>query len=348
MFSFFINLLLVALAFFELAWGLLLLVREKGFSTIKNFVPIFTVFSVMICGGYGLMGLIPDISKAFLPRFFGLWGCVALFLTEFTYILFDIGTNRLTQYITIGPATVWAILDLVIYGKKSAVNYIRGEFSNTIEIADSSSFIFHYIFLGVLGLSLLILSVKWYKSKKIKRERRFVVQIIIANYIVLFATLPNFFSLNGSVKYSTISYSIALSVNFFVWMSALQQKMAFNMTLTNVSEGIFYTIDVPIIIFSENGNVSLFNPCAQEFLGLKDSQKVSIRDLFKISDVEEMRLMAKAKRGEDYQLKVTDKASEKACLLKCSVKLDYAGEPYCIIGIILTNSQDLNNEEGNL
>ena len=358
MFGFFINLFLVVIAAFELAWGIHIFLSVRDIAPSRNFIGTFTFFSVMICAGFGIMGIIPDVTKAYIPRFFGIWGCVALFLTEFSYILLDINSSKLTQYIGIGVSTVWAIIDLVIYGQKDVNNYIHYDYYNTMETAYRPAHIFHYIFLGVLGAILLVLSVKWYKSKKAKREKRFVAQIIIANYIVLFATLPDIFSVNGALKYPNVPYCLALAVNFFVWMKALKQNLSFKMSLKNVSEGIFYTIDVPVIIFSTEGIISLYNPSAKEMLSLSDSEKANIHDVFRISDVEEMRLFAKAKQGESYELKALCYATNKMCLLKCSVKFDYIGEPFCIIGTILpdtqtirttqTNSQDVINEERNI
>ena len=348
MFGFFINLLLVVIAAFELAWGIHIFLYVKEIALSRNFIATFTFFSVMICAGFGIMGIIPDVSKAYIPRFFGIWGCVALFLTEFSYILFDMNTPKLTQYIGIGVSTVWGIMDVVIYGQRRVNNYIHYDFYNTMETAYRPAHIFHYVFLGVLGAILLVLSVKWYKSKKIKREKRFVVHIIIANYIVLFATLPDIFSVNGTLKYPNIPYCLALGVNFFVWMKALKQNLSFRMSLKNVSEGIFYTIDVPVILFSTEGIISLYNPSAKEILALEDSKTTNIHDVLRISDVEEMRLFAKARHGENYELKALCYATNKMCLLKCSVKLDYVGEPYCIIGTILHDIQDVNNEERNI
>lgn len=338
--GFFINILLIALAFFELAWGILFMCKERNPSNSWKFLPSFIFFSVLICAGYGLMGIIPDVSKAYIPRFFGLWGCVGLLITEFSYIVFDLNTPRVPLIISTGFASLWGFLDLAAYGGKDVLNYIRNDFYNTMEVVKNSVHVFHYIFLSFIGAALIILSVKWYKSKRTKRERRSIVRIIIANYIVLFATLPDIFSKNNSSIYSTASFCIALSINFFMWISAIQQKFVFSMSTKNVSQEIFDSIDVPIIIFSETGEISLYNPSAQEFLGIKVAQKVSIRDIFQISDVEQMRLLNKAKHGEDYLLKLPDNKDEKTYILKSSVKLDYAGEPYCIIGTILPNTQE--------
>ena len=348
MFGFFINIILIALAFFELAWGISLMCKERNSSKSWKFLPSIIFFSVIVCAGYGLMGIIPDVSKAYIPRFFGLWGCVGLLITEFSYIVFDLNTPRVPLIISTGFASLWGFLDLAAYGGKDVLNYIRNDFYNTMEVAKHSVHVFHYIFLSFIGAALIILSVKWYKSKRTKRERRSIVRIIIANYIVLFATLPDIFSKNNSSIYSTASFCIALSINFFMWISAIQQKFVFSMSTKNVSQEIFDSIDVPIIIFSETGEISLYNPSAQEFLGINVAQKVSIRDVFQISDVEQMRLLNKAKHGEDYLLKFTDNNNEKTYILKSSVKLDYAGEPYCIIGTILPNTQELNNEERNI
>ena len=253
MFGFFINIILIALAFFELAWGISLMCKERNSSNSWKFLPSFIFFSVMICAGYGLMGIIPDVSKAYIPRFFGLWGCVGLLLTEFSYIVFDLNTPRVPLIISTGFASLWGFLDLAAYGGKDVLHYVRNDFYNTMEVAEHSVHIFHYIFLSVIGAALMILSVKWYKSKRTKRERRSIVSIIIVNYIVLFATLPDIFAKNASQIYSTASFCIALSINFFMWIRAIQQRLVFNMSAKNVSEGIFASIDVPIIIFSETG-----------------------------------------------------------------------------------------------
>ena len=235
-------------------------------------------------------------------------------------------------------------------GGKKAVSYVSNDYYNKMEIADKLGHTIHLVYLGVMTLILVFLSVKWYKAKKSTRERRFVIQIIIANYTLLLAALPDIFAKSTSLKYPNVFYCIAFAIIFFAWISTLRKRLSLDMSIKNVSEGIFYSIDVPIIIFSETGQISFYNPSAEKFLGLKDkdSKNITIKDIFTLSDVEEMRLLNKAKHGENYLLKISNDEIKKNCLLKCSVKLDDTGELYCIIGTILQDSQELNNEEGNL
>ena len=347
---FFINLFIIALAFFEFAWGISVFFQERKSAQLASIIPFFTVFSALICAGYALAGLFPDISKAFIPRIFGIWGWAGLLLSELALILYDLKAPKLVMYISIGIGDIWGITDMIIYGKRSACNYIRNDFYNMIEIADRSAHVFHYVFLGVTGAILLMLSIKWYKTKTMKRDRRFIVQIIFANIIVFFATLPDVFYTGSSYKYSTLSFCIALAVFFFVWINALQKRISFSASAKDINEGIFSCIEIPVIIFSMEGIISLYNPAAKEKLALEKKEKLYIHDVLRISDVEEMRLFAKAKNGGKYELKALCYATQKMCLLKCRVKLDDTGEPYCIVGTIMAGTQDSNNEneEGNL
>jgi hypothetical protein len=290
----------------------------------------------MICCGYGLTGIMPDVSKAYIPRFFGFWGCLGLLLTEFSVIVFDMKLKLITKHIIIQIPSIFGFVDLFLYGQKSVNTYIRHDFYNTFELADRKFSLFNYIYLVILVLLLVVMTLYWYRKKTIKREKRFVAQIIMSNFIMLFSVIPLLFPDSFSLKYPTIPCCFAFAANFFIWIYALKKMLSFNMTLKNVSEGIFYTIDIPIIIFSVEGKISLFNQCAQNFFALKENESLSIRDIFNISDVEELRIKTKANCGEDYQLKVSVKSTEKPCHLRCSVKMDYAGEPYCIIGTVLT------------
>ena len=94
MLGLYLNLILLVIAAFELAFGILFIIREKEKSYARNFIPFFTVFAVIVCGGYSIMGISPDVSKAFIPRFIGLWGVDALMLTELSFLLFDMNYKK--------------------------------------------------------------------------------------------------------------------------------------------------------------------------------------------------------------------------------------------------------------
>ena len=335
MLGLYLNLILLVIAAFELAFGILFIIREKEKSYARNFIPFFTVFAVMVCGGYSIMGISPDVSKAFIPRFIGLWGVDALMLTDLSFLLFDMNYKKILKCIVIGICTLFSLFDLIIFGNKKVCNYTRLEYYTIFETMDKKAYMFHYAFLIFTSILLFILFYSWYKSKSITREKRFVNRIIIANCIVNSAIFLDISGSSFTEKYPAFFCCISSALYYLIWMVAIHRKLSFSMTLKNVSEGIFDSIQVPILIFSNDGKISLYNPCAQKSLFISKTDSLFLRDLFSLTDVEELRLLAKTKSGENYQLKTAVKASGKPCLLKCSVETDHSGEFFCVIGTVL-------------
>lgn len=340
MLGLYLNLLLLAIAAFELAFGIFFRVREKEKSYARTFIPFFTVFAVMVCGGYSIMGISPDTDNAFIPRFIGFSGIDALMLTELSFLLFDINIKKIVKYIVIGICSLFSIFDLIIYGNKDVCIFNRLEHYTIFETADKKAYLFHYAFLIVTSILLFVLFYFWYKSKTIKREKRFVNRIIMANCIVNLAILIDVAGSSFSEKYPAFFSCISSAFYYLIWMVAIHRKLSFSMTLENVSKGIFDTIQVPILIFSDDGKVSLYNPYAQKTLFITKTDSLYLRDLFSLSDVEELRLLAKTKRGENYQMKTAVKANGKSCLVKCSVEKDHSGEFFCVIGTVLDLEQE--------
>ena len=157
MLGLYLNLILLVIAAFELAFGILFIIREKEKSYARNFIPFFTVFAVMVCGGYSIMGISPDVSKAFIPRFIGLWGVDALMLTELSFLLFDMNYKKILKCIVIGICTLFSLFDLIIFGNKKVCNYTRLEYYTIFETMDKKAYMFHYAFLIFTSILLFIL-----------------------------------------------------------------------------------------------------------------------------------------------------------------------------------------------
>ena len=98
-----------------------------------------------------------------------------------------------------------------------------------------------------------------------------------------------------------------------------------------------------MLIFDLEGAVSLFNPAAEEKCAIKDGRKATIRDLFTLSDAETLRLLAKAKKGSPGKIETKIKSDQKPCSIHYTIRMDYTGEPFCIIGTVVV--KDIQNSE---
>ena len=349
MFGFFLHVIMVILAVIILTTAITMHVRDsKKVQNDTYFILCYGIFAAYVCGGYGLVGIYPDIETIFIPRGFGFWGVDAFLLTELSYGLIELKYNKTIIYGGIGAGTLYGLFDIILNVRRGTIVYIKNDYYMSFMPSESNYLLFHYIFLLVIGAVLIVLSTLWYKSKKTKVEKDFVSKVIFSNYVLLFTAIPYIIGTKRGQKYPALLFSLGFAFVYFMWLRATKKRISINVDVKNISQEIFYTIDVPVIIISTEGRLALCNPCAKEQLDIVDEKNTAIRDLFIISDVEELRLLSKAKKGEDYQLKVRIKSSNAECLLKCSVKFDYTGEPFCIICTALSLNQVIEDEKGNL
>lgn len=349
MFGYFLHVIMVILAVIILTTAIVTHIRHGNkLQYDTHFILFFGIFGAFICGGYGLVGIYPDLDTIFIPRGFGFWGVDAFLLTELSYGLFELKYNKTVIYFGIGSSTLYALFDIILNDRKNAVVYIKNDYYTSFTPNEPNHLLFHYIFLLIIGSILIVLSTLWYKSKKTKIEKDFVSKVIFSNYVLLLSGIPYIFGTKLAEKYPTFLFSIGFAFVYFMWLRATKKRISINVDVKNISQEIFYTIDVPVIIITTEGKLALSNPCAKEQLKIVDEKNTAIRDLFIMSDVDELRILAKSKKREDYQLKVRTKASDADCLLKCSVKCDYTGEPFCIICTAIFLNPVIEDEKRNI
>jgi len=347
--GFIFHLIMVILAIIALTTAFSFLVRNRDkFRSFVLFIPFFGVFTAFICGGYGILGIYPDLTSAYIPRFFGFWGVIGFLLTELSYGVMDMNYPKPVIYGVIGSTTLYGLFDMILNEGKDTVVFIRHDYYTSFEKSPSNHLLFHLIFLLVIGAALIVLSTIWYKSKKTAVEKDFASKIILSNYVLLITGLHYAFRTNFVQKYPAFLFSLGFAFVYFMWLRAIKKRVSLLVDAQNISQEIFSTIEVPVIIISVDGKLALSNPCAKEVLNIQDEKSSTLRDLFLMSDVDELRLLSKARKGENYQFKVRIKASDTGCMLKCAVKLDYTGAPFCIICTVLSLTKEFEDEKGNL
>ena len=183
--GFIFHLIMVILAIIALTTAFSFLVRNRDkFRSFVLFIPFFGVFTAFICGGYGILGIYPDLTSAYIPRFFGFWGVIGFLLTELSYGVMDMNYPKPVIYGVIGSTTLYGLFDMILNEGKDTVVFIRHDYYTSFEKSPSNHLLFHLIFLLVIGAALIVLSTIWYKSKKTAVEKDFASKI--KGYEVIF------------------------------------------------------------------------------------------------------------------------------------------------------------------
>ena len=330
----FLNMILFALGAISLTSGISFCIKEKDNTIIRYYILLFAVAAFLICGGYSVMSVFTDTSKAWIPRLFGLYGIELFLLLELAFLTRDLKIKKSIRSIIIGFFALLVLLDLLIFGRPASIRYVRYAHYTAYENVRSREHQFHYGMMFAFFLILLVLAVKWYKSKRIKRDKLFTLELICANFLLVLVTIPDVFHTHFSTKYPTFGYSSAFALVFFSWLFASRWHISFIPTVKNVCQEVYYTIDIPVLIFNTDGQLTTCNPKAQVVFGLDDDASPSLRDLFNFTDVENLRLLKKSNEGNGGQYFTSCKKNNENCLLSIAVKYDYAGEPLCFIGTV--------------
>ncbi|MCR5217214.1 hypothetical protein [Treponema sp.] len=347
MLGIYLNLVLIALAVLSLAAGISFCINASSPRYIRHYTLFFGIASALICGGYALMAFTPDTDKAWIPRLVGLYGVDVFLLMEFTFLMTDMKIPTSKKYFPSGAFGVYLILDMMIHGDKNTLAFIR-DFGFTYYVpVNSSSHLFHYSYVTVIGITLFVCAIFWYRKASIRRDKLFIIKIVSANFLILFSAIPDIMGSRIDSCYRSVGYCTAFAIVFFMWWQAVSIQSEFTPTIKNISKDIFNTLDIPVFIFNLDQSVTVFNLQAKKLLLDCDSQSVnecSLSDIFVMTDVEIMHLLARSRRGEDSFITVTSRLTQKKLNLKCTVKLDFTNEPYCVVGTISQLKEEYKKE----
>ena len=330
----FLNMILFSLGMLSISTAFTFYIKEKDNFIIKGYILLFGIAVFFICVGYSVMGIIPDTTKVWIPRIIGLYGIDLFMLLELAYLSRDLKMKVTLRAILLGFFALLVLFDLLIFGRPSSLRYVRYPLYTAYENLGDMGYRLHYLFILIIAITLIFMAVKWYKSKIVKRDKAFILEVVWANFVILFASIPDIFHTHFSSKYPAFGYSAAFTFVYFSWWFACRWHISFTPSVKNVCQEIFYTIDIPILIFDMEGHINTFNPKAASAFDLQEGKLTGLRDLFTFTDVETLRLLKQAKEGNGGQYSTTVKKNGESCVISTSVKFDYAGEVLCIIGTV--------------
>ncbi len=340
------NMILMSLAILALVSAICFYIEEPDSAHIRTFTPLFGTAIFLICGGYSIMGLMPYVEYAWLPRVIGFFGIDVFLFLEFTFLTVELKTKIGVRIIICGFLALYLFFDLIIFGRPDTINYVRYDYHTSYENIGGKAYIFHYTYVLVIAFCMQTFGIQWYRSKKAMRDKRFSAQIMASNYVILLAAFPDIFKGLFVTKYPTFPYCVSFSFVYFFYWIAVKRHLLFTPTVKNVCKEVFNSINVPLLIFDLDGIVNVFNPNAANKFGIKDGETPYIRNIFSITDVELMRLIARSKGGWCGQVQTKIKETGEECTLDCVIRFDNVGDPFCIICTVLTFGQEFADNEG--
>jgi len=329
----YINLILLMAGAVSIQLGALFLKREKhthGF--FKYSVFLLALGNGLCLTGYSVMSLSTNLTLAYIFRVIGLIGIDIYLLAEIMLITSCLNFSKIAEYSIISIALIAAGFDIFIYGNPETDHFIRYDSFTSYIRSDPYRHIFHYTYLAILIVCLLIISVVWALNSKYRREKKLIFYTFVSNVILAISTIPDLIKISHDISFAHIFYCAGICIAFTVFYIAANSYMAFYITVNSISRDIFSTLPTGLLVFDTNYHLNLSNEYANKLLGLdKEPHRIRLKEIFKLKSGEPLKMFETATEGVAIDYRLTSEVTNKVTLVNFSCKMDKNNEPMCYI-----------------
>jgi len=313
--------------------------NSSSAGNIRHYMLFYGVFSALWCLSYAVLGVMQDISLCPYIRVVGLIAIDSFLMNEVFLATEMAGIGKRASVIIRISAAVISIIDLLVFSNREVDIFVREDgytrwYANS-EIQFGRSV--HNVYEVLMFLVLFTLAIIWLKKTRLKRSRKFMLYLFMANFSLLFFTIPDTvfpnFGLPG-VATSGIGGAVCTIV---MWYGAIIAN-SFNVSVGNITHRLFDFIEAGVIVFDTDRHIAIMNAYAENHLSGEKREKLN--DLFNISEADISHMFEKG-ANEIYSTRLWDKKGEKAYSVKLNSVKDTYGEPYCILMVFADITEEI-------
>ncbi|MBR4515286.1 MAG: response regulator [Lachnospiraceae bacterium] len=326
------NCLLLMVGAVAAVFGISFYLRNRDTSgNMRIYILLYGVFSAIWCISYGLIGIIDDFAVCEALRKPGIASFEAFMVLE-TFIVTEMtGIKKPPAVIIRTLIIVLNIADFFIYSVEGMDIYERRGAWTTWRANPDYSFnrSFHTVYMVLMFLVLFVFWIYWFKNVKMKRMRNFLFMLCIANFMLIFFSLPDaIFPTLGLPAVSTSGLGGAVCT-IVVWLGATRLN-SFDIRMGNITEKLFDFIDAGIIAFGTEHETVMVNRYAKQQLEGVDLEGAGIADLFDVDEVTEKEMFSKS-LDDIYSARLWDREGSRAYSVSMSAMKDRYGDPFCFL-----------------
>ena len=304
--------------------------HTRGF--FKYSVFLLSLGNGLCCMGYSLMSISTNLQMAYYFRVIGLIGIDIYLIAEIILITSCLNFSRIAEYFIICITAISAAFDAIIYGHPDSDIFVRSAGYTSYIRSDPYRHLFHYTYLIILALCMLLISLVWAFNVKFKREKRLVFFAFISNIIFAFSSIPDLMINRLDIPLPHLFFCSGICFAFIVFYLAANNYMVFYITVNSISRDIFSTLGTGLLVFDTNYHLNLSNEYANKLLGLdKEPHRIRLKEIFCLKSGEPLKMFEKASEGMVIDYRLTAEVTGKVTLVNFSCKFDRSDQPMCYI-----------------
>lgn len=260
--------------------------RKGDFKYKENrLFAFFCIFSVIwSLGFYGVI-IQTNPNVAYNYRAFGMIGTFGYLITAQFIICYFSNINKYIRYFV----QAFSLLGIPIYFfviQKDECSYKLTEIGMTYSFPSSFWNTVYIIYSIIMAFSMLHMLLHMVKRSKTQKLRDLGKKLLAAELVLVIGMLlDTIFPIIGktAIPGSTIGQFVALAVMYNTMTFVAKSRI----TINNMSEFIYYSITVPVIVCDPQMNVQIINDVGYSFLGIPNDTNLndySINSLFNLKD----------------------------------------------------------------
>ena len=242
----------------------------------------FCISSAVWSFGFSGVFMLTDPSKGYLWRGIGMIGTFAYMITAQMLICQLSGISKKFQNFFNG----FSLLGIIIYFfviQKDQATYYMTDMGMTYSFTPGLWNNLYTAYSVIVALNMLFVVIYMLKTSPVQRLKVLAKKLLIAEVVIcLGMVLDTIFPLFGleAIPGSSISQFVGLAVMYHTMSFASKSRI----NIRNMSEFIYYSLSVPVLVYDSKLNLQILNDTAYSFLDI-DKNKLDITGIDDLFDV---------------------------------------------------------------
>ena len=260
--------------------------QRKVLDSANKSLHLCALASAIWSLGFGMLFIQTDVEKAYFWRSFAIFGTVLYMITvQFLICLFAQISKRMQHLLNLIALT--GIVPYLLSIQRDQTEYFMSTFGMTYRFKPGIVNTIYTCYFILVACNIVGVIIHMIRTSEKQRLQTFGKRFLLITTLILIGTvLDMIFPALGlpALPGSNITQFLGLIILFYA-MDVLNRT---RINVSNMSEFIYYSLALPVLVFDENCQLCIANEAATKFLGLPKSKErlmaYRIESLFELGD----------------------------------------------------------------
>ena len=264
----------------------------------SRLLSVYCIASGVWSTGFSILFLQTNPYNAYLCRSVAMGGVFLYLIMAQVLVCYISGINKYLQYFLNGLSFTGYIVYFMIIQKDQTVYYLDDSGMMTYYFKKGLPNTLYTLYSIMIAISIFSITIHMLKHSKVKRLKAFAKRFLIVESLILLGmVLDTIFPMIGksAIPGSSVTQFWGAAVLYY----AISIMSRSRINITNMSEFIYYSLSMPVLVYDTKQNMKIMNDAASSFLNISQSSletgNLPINQLFEVEEANTFSFEGKCK-----------------------------------------------------